>query len=609
MTKIHRTAHERGCSPFWWLGLAAVTLLAGALRFIDLNRFGFRIDEGFTLTYSRQSWPNVLGLHGFYSPHPPLYFALAKFADLIVPETIANRSVSAVLGTLTVPILFLLCKRLGEPAIGLAAALMLTLSPLHIDYSRDGRMYATVVFLIALSWLALVSFAAGGNRAWLPVLTLSMTAAFYVDYSAAYAVAPLGIALLVLLVKRHPAARSLAVAAGVSVLLYLPWVPEVVSTVEKSKNATARSQYLAASWDNIRSVFPAMFGFARWSAGGVASFASPWFRWPDFRLLLILPIILATALAVVYLRRSPVILWLALIMTGTPAVAAIVLSLVSPGFSARTIMASLMGWTIIASAGFCLRPTSVPLRALGITSWAVLLGLQTLTLPAEYEIRGRQEWPIIAHDLNALVLPVQPVLVFSTAGILTDVLDMYGFPPDPNPEGLQLITLLSGEREPWTGAERFLPRGITFAQMDAGDLEAALTVDGELIDAFWLISRFDGERSMRYILSLGYEFVGSIQYSDTLLELYALPGAEIGSLIADRPSFDEANTGQGWKISKSGTEVSNQTIRGDLTQIVTLVKGQNGRALRFPGTECRDCVYRCRRTWATGRHAGHNYVL
>src|SRR3954471_15906401 len=76
----------------WALMAGLATFLAAWIRLRNLDQLTFRIDEGYSLTYSRQSWANVLGWHGFYAPHPPLFFALAKLANIFVREEIAARS-------------------------------------------------------------------------------------------------------------------------------------------------------------------------------------------------------------------------------------------------------------------------------------------------------------------------------------------------------------------------------------------------------------------------------------------------------------------------------------------------------------------------------------
>ena len=76
------TATEFGERLAWLTTSRLITVAAtivigfGAiLRIWRYTYFSMWLDEGFALLYSQQSWRSVVGLNGFYSPHPPLYFA------------------------------------------------------------------------------------------------------------------------------------------------------------------------------------------------------------------------------------------------------------------------------------------------------------------------------------------------------------------------------------------------------------------------------------------------------------------------------------------------------------------------------------------------------
>ena|SRR5215217_9238967 len=84
-----------------WHTIAAFTLVltfAAAIRFIDLDHLTFRIDELYTLLYSRQSWVDVAGLNGYYDSHPPLYTVLAEIGRAGTGELIIDDAVLTYLG-------------------------------------------------------------------------------------------------------------------------------------------------------------------------------------------------------------------------------------------------------------------------------------------------------------------------------------------------------------------------------------------------------------------------------------------------------------------------------------------------------------------------------
>ena len=248
--------------PRWpgWLVASLLTLVGGALRFARLDYLGFRIDEGFTMTYARQPWRGVLGLDGFYAPHPPLFFALAKLADVVVREEIASRTVAALAGTLTIPVLYALAARLLDRRAALAAAVLLVVSPIHIQFSRDGRMYAPVVLMVALSYLTLVAYRQSPRRGWLMAYGASLFLAVAIDYSAAFALAPQAALLIVFAREDRTCVRGLLVALGAAVAAYSPWLPQVVATIDRTGNAAGRDDYVAASWRRMGTAFTELVG-------------------------------------------------------------------------------------------------------------------------------------------------------------------------------------------------------------------------------------------------------------------------------------------------------------------------------------------------------------
>ena len=78
-----------------WLIFAVGALI----RLYNFTGMGLWIDEGYSILFMHQSWPAVLGLHGAYDSHPPLYWATAKLFSLVLPDLAAGRMVSVISGT------------------------------------------------------------------------------------------------------------------------------------------------------------------------------------------------------------------------------------------------------------------------------------------------------------------------------------------------------------------------------------------------------------------------------------------------------------------------------------------------------------------------------
>lgn len=205
------------------IALGALTALGLVLRLVGVDQTLYA-DENFT--YSIVTRNGLAGVwHDVYhtSITPPLHYYLAWLSVHFGGDRPALvRLPSIVFGTALVPLVFLLGRRIGGARGGLVAAAIIALGPFAIWYSDEARNYATMMFLVALSTLALLRALEGGGRRWWVVYALAACAALYSHYTAVFVV----VAQAAWGLWTHPAHRRASlVAAGAIVVGYLPWVP------------------------------------------------------------------------------------------------------------------------------------------------------------------------------------------------------------------------------------------------------------------------------------------------------------------------------------------------------------------------------------------------
>jgi hypothetical protein len=121
--------------------LTALIVLAALLRFWRLGDWGLEGDEIFTL---RDSLAPALD-----NPRPLIYFLNYYLIGPFWPlDEWGVRLLPAVFGVLAVPVLYLVVRRLAGTRAALFAALLLTVSPLHVYQSQYAR-YWSLVFLLS----------------------------------------------------------------------------------------------------------------------------------------------------------------------------------------------------------------------------------------------------------------------------------------------------------------------------------------------------------------------------------------------------------------------------------------------------------------------------
>jgi len=143
--------------------LGAITAAAAIARFATLDLQSYHHDEA--VTAARVLLPNLgdtLDVVVSSERSPPLYYLVAwAWAKLFGTGEVGLRSLSALVGTLTVPAAFFAARELAGRAraavrIGLIAAAFVAVNPYLVWYSQEARAYA---FLVLFAALALALFA------------------------------------------------------------------------------------------------------------------------------------------------------------------------------------------------------------------------------------------------------------------------------------------------------------------------------------------------------------------------------------------------------------------------------------------------------------------
>jgi mannosyltransferase len=144
----------RRATPFLLLGIVA---LGGFLRFYQIGSKGLWLDEAFSVWLGWQPLAEMLGWLVNIDQHPPLYYTLLHLWMAFGDNAATVRALSALLGTLTIPVIYLLGRRLadGDQVVGLLAALILAVSPFHVRFAQETRMYTLLTLNASLALYAL----------------------------------------------------------------------------------------------------------------------------------------------------------------------------------------------------------------------------------------------------------------------------------------------------------------------------------------------------------------------------------------------------------------------------------------------------------------------
>ncbi|UJX42599.1 glycosyltransferase family 39 protein [Desulfovibrio sp. JY] len=287
MTFVAPDAPRRVFSPGPdWALVAGLTLVGLWLRLYALDVVGLWWDEFVTL--GRASWPlrDMLPSLAFEGPSdvsldssPPLFHLLVHASLIFFPATDwAVKLPSVIAGTLTIPVVWLLGRRLFSKTTAMAAATLCALSLFHIHYSREARPYALYLLfaLLGLYFLSRALAATGRRRDWIG-FALANILMFYASYLAAATFFAEGLivaarAALLWRSERRAALRLLASAALCALAVfaaYLPWLPAHIFQVRTiHADGPTGNRFDSAGFLSVLKAFAAAYyqGGAPWPA-------------------------------------------------------------------------------------------------------------------------------------------------------------------------------------------------------------------------------------------------------------------------------------------------------------------------------------------------------
>lgn len=134
------------------LFLLLTVLIGTILRFYNLGENSLWKDEIFSLIRSSQQLSSILFEELPFGTRSPLHHIFIHFALFFGKSEFIVRLQSVLLGIFSIVLIYNLGKLLfNDQKVGLVAAFLMTLSPLHLEYSREARYYSYVVFLSLLS--------------------------------------------------------------------------------------------------------------------------------------------------------------------------------------------------------------------------------------------------------------------------------------------------------------------------------------------------------------------------------------------------------------------------------------------------------------------------
>jgi mannosyltransferase len=170
--------------PGSWLIFAIILLVGLFLRLYQISAQPFWFDEiGVAEVATQPNVGSVVRTTAWHVMAMPLdYIVRWLFAQVSASDGFL-RLPSAIFGTLTLPVAYLLFRRLSNARVALLAVFLLAISPIHIDRSQELRFYASMILFYLLSThLLLIAVETGRRADWLRFVAAAAVGLFFHVY-------------------------------------------------------------------------------------------------------------------------------------------------------------------------------------------------------------------------------------------------------------------------------------------------------------------------------------------------------------------------------------------------------------------------------------------
>ncbi|ABN57398.1 glycosyl transferase, family 39 [Methanoculleus marisnigri JR1] len=194
--KTRHGTQENGAALWYLLGL---TVIGALLRFYNLAGNSLWLDEAATLSFARQSLAGIWESTAGGEFNPPLFYWLEHGILVFGESEFVLRFLPALLGVLTIPVVYYIGSEFKDRNVGLIAAALLAFSPFHIFYSQEARAYTPMLFFFSLALLSYVRASRSNEtRSWV-LFGIFSAVAFWMHF---YAIVPVAVLVLHALVAR-----------------------------------------------------------------------------------------------------------------------------------------------------------------------------------------------------------------------------------------------------------------------------------------------------------------------------------------------------------------------------------------------------------------------
>jgi len=383
--------------------LLSLTVIGAILRFYNLGFNSLWLDEATTRNIALRSLPDIWQTTTGGEFNPPLFYWVEHFMLTLGNSEVILRFVPALLGILTIPLVYCIGREFMDRNTGILAAAAVAFSPFLIYYSQEARAYAMMLFFVALSMVFYLKALKSNDLVNWGMFGLFSALAFWSHF---YALVITGALFLYALYDLFPRIRNNPVAAKPLVcsgaIFAIVGLPLILVTVQLFAKRSASAPTFGIQGPGL-----IIATFSQISGSDLAMY--------------FLGILFLAGIVQAFLidRNKGIFLVTLMVMT---FVISDVLSYKIPMQPRYLIFLAIVYFIAIA---LCYRPLYALIRSPGVVYgfMALLIVINALMLVPYYSTYSKEDWRGFAGGLAQLTRPGDFVVV--VPGYVSQPLDYY----------------------------------------------------------------------------------------------------------------------------------------------------------------------------------------
>jgi 4-amino-4-deoxy-L-arabinose transferase-like glycosyltransferase len=203
------------------------------LRMYELGTFSLWDDEIATITYASNFSDNFIYHWNKFKnnsePFSPFYYIFnSYFIHLDTVNEFKLRLPSAIIGSLSIPLMYFFARQFADKFRSMAVACLVTFSATLISFSQEGRVYIYMFFFAILLLHLILKLKENKNETTYLYFLLALISTLFIHLHYFSIIFVIGLSAYLLFIFRSKKDIKISLVIFLSLVTYLPWLPKMI---------------------------------------------------------------------------------------------------------------------------------------------------------------------------------------------------------------------------------------------------------------------------------------------------------------------------------------------------------------------------------------------